>query len=82
MLSLAKVQVVATEAQERETPVAFSAVKEVKFREILTNCNLPLILNETTGVYATQGGTGTGDPRISMRGFAQRHGQRVPLRGV
>ena len=71
--SLAEVQVVATQAQERETPVAFSAVNEVKLRETLSNRDLPMILNETPGVYATQGGGGTGDSRINVRGFDQRN---------
>ena len=71
--SLAEVQVVATQAQERETPVAFSAVNGVKLRETLSNRDLPLILNETPGVYATQGGGGTGDSRINVRGFDQRN---------
>ena len=71
--SLGEVQVVATQAQERETPVAFSAVSEVKLRETLSNRDLPMILNETPGVYATQGGGGTGDSRINVRGFDQRN---------
>ena len=71
--SLAEVQVVATQAQERETPVAFSAVNEVKLRETLSNRDLPMILNETPGVYATAGGGGTGDSRINVRGFDQRN---------
>ena len=71
--SLGEVQVVASQAQERETPVAFSAVNEVKLRETLSNRDLPMVLNETPGVYATQGGGGTGDSRISVRGFDQRN---------
>ncbi len=71
--SLGEVQVVASQAQERQTPVAFSAVNEVKLRETLSNRDLPMILNETPGVYATQGGGGTGDSRISVRGFDQRN---------
>ncbi|MBH8557774.1 TonB-dependent receptor [Hymenobacter negativus] len=72
--SLDEVQVVASQAQERETPVAFAAVNEVKLRETLSNRDLPMILNETPGVYATQGaGGGTGDSRINVRGFDQRN---------
>jgi len=71
--SLGEVQVVASQAQERETPVAFSAVNEVKLRETLSNRDLPMILNETPGVYATQGGGGAGDSRINVRGFDQRN---------
>jgi len=71
--TLNEVTVVASVAVERETPVAFSAVNEVKLRETLSNRDLPLILNETPGVYATQGGGGTGDSRINIRGFDQRN---------
>ncbi|MBD2721915.1 TonB-dependent receptor [Hymenobacter armeniacus] len=71
--SLEEVTVVAAQAQERSTPVAFSAVNEVKLRETLSNRDLPMILNETPGVYATQGGGGTGDSRINVRGFDQRN---------
>ncbi|WP_051718868.1 TonB-dependent receptor [Hymenobacter sp. IS2118] len=71
--SLEEVTVIAAQAQERSTPVAFSAVSEVKLRETLSNRDLPMILNETPGVYATQGGGGTGDSRINVRGFDQRN---------
>ncbi|OGX85797.1 hypothetical protein BEN47_14495 [Hymenobacter lapidarius] len=71
--SLEEVTVVAAQAQERSTPVAFSAVSEVKLRETLSNRDLPMILNETPGVYATQRGGGTGDSRINVRGFDQRN---------
>ncbi|MFC7669930.1 TonB-dependent receptor [Hymenobacter humi] len=53
--------------------MAFAAVSEVKLRETLSNRDLPMILNETPGVYATQGGGGTGDSRINIRGFDQRN---------
>ncbi|GAB3857020.1 TonB-dependent receptor [Hymenobacter terrigena] len=79
--SLDEVQVVASQAQERSTPVAFSAVNEVKLRETLSNRDLPMILNETPGVYATQGGGGTGDSRINVRGFDQRN-VAVMINGV
>ena len=79
--TLAEVQVVAQVAVERETPVAFSAVNEVKLRESLGARDLPLILNETPGVYATQAGGGTGDSRISIRGFDQRN-VAVMINGV
>ncbi|MCK4745454.1 MAG: TonB-dependent receptor plug domain-containing protein, partial [Bacteroidales bacterium] len=35
--------------------------------------DLPLILNSTPGVYATQQGGGDGDARITIRGFDQRN---------
>ncbi|WP_426060886.1 carboxypeptidase-like regulatory domain-containing protein [Hymenobacter sp. B1770] len=79
--SLGEVQVVASQAQERQTPGAFSAVSEVKLRETLSNRDLPMIFNETPGVYANQGGGGTGNSRINVRGFDQRNGP-VYLNGV
>ncbi|MBD2715616.1 TonB-dependent receptor [Microvirga sp. STR05] len=73
--TLNEVQVVGTLgiAVERETPVAYSTVNEVKLRETLSNRDLPMILNETPGVYATQSGGGSGDSRINIRGFDQRN---------
>ncbi|MCR5886946.1 TonB-dependent receptor [Hymenobacter sp. J193] len=71
--TLNEVQVIASVAVERETPVAYAAVNEVKLRETLAARDLPMILNETPGVYATQGGGGTGDSRINVRGFDQRN---------
>lgn len=79
--TLNEVQVVAQVAVERETPVAFSAVNEVKLRESLAGRDLPMILNETPGVYATQTGGGAGDSRISIRGFDQRN-VAVMINGV
>ncbi|MBC7447872.1 MAG: TonB-dependent receptor [Hymenobacteraceae bacterium] len=79
--TLNEVQVVAQVAVERETPVAFSAVNEVKLRESLAGRDLPMILNETPGVYATQSGGGAGDSRISIRGFDQRN-VAVMINGV
>ncbi len=79
--TLNEVEVVASVAVERETPVAFSAVNEVRLRESLAGRDLPLILNETPGVYATQSGGGAGDSRISIRGFDQRN-VAVMINGV
>lgn len=79
--TLNEVQVVAEVAVERETPVAFSSVNEVKLKESLAGRDLPMILNETPGVYATQTGGGAGDSRISIRGFDQRN-VAVQINGV
>ena len=35
--------------------------------------DLPMLLNSTPGVYATQQGGGDGDARINIRGFNQRN---------
>ncbi|MFC5271814.1 carboxypeptidase-like regulatory domain-containing protein [Adhaeribacter terreus] len=71
--TLNEVEIVADVAVERETPVAFSAIKESTIRESLAGRDLPLLLNETPGVYATNQGGGPGESRISIRGFSQEN---------
>ncbi len=70
---LSEVQVLADLAKERETPVAFSSIPIKKISEELASQDIPMILNSTPGVYATQSGGGDGDARITIRGFNQRN---------
>ena len=70
---LDEVQVVSDIARSRETPVAFSNISPKKLEEELAGQDIPMILNSTPGVYATQSGGGDGDARISIRGFNQRN---------
>ncbi len=70
---LNEVQVVADIARDRETPVAFSTVPMKKINEELASQDIPMVLNSTPGVYATQSGGGDGDARITIRGFNQRN---------
>lgn len=72
-VQLQEVQVVADIAKVRETPVAFSNITPAKIQEQLGSQDLPMILNTTPGVYATQQGGGDGDARITIRGFNQRN---------
>tara|TARA_E500000331_G_scaffold357573_1_gene419792 strand:+ start:7641 stop:10448 length:2808 start_codon:yes stop_codon:yes gene_type:complete len=72
-ITLNEVQVVADVARDRETPVAFSTVPMKKINEELASQDIPMILNSTPGVYATQSGGGDGDARITIRGFNQRN---------
>jgi hypothetical protein len=71
--TLKEVEIVADVAKARETPVAFSTVRPAKIEEELASQDLPMILNSTPGVYATQQGGGDGDARINIRGFNQRN---------
>lgn len=71
--TLSEVEVVADVARSRETPVAFSTVSPAKVEEQLASRDIPMILNTTPGVYATQQGGGDGDSRINIRGFSQRN---------
>jgi hypothetical protein len=66
-----EISVVADVAIARETPVAFTNVLPAKIEEELAGQDIPMILNSTPGVYATQQGGGDGDARITIRGFSQ-----------
>ncbi len=70
---LKEVEIIADIAIDRKTPVAFTDVSAIKIREELGTQDLPLVLNTTPGVYATQSGGGDGDARINIRGFNQRN---------
>ena len=70
---LQEAQVVVDVAIERETPVAFSNIKPVQIQEELGSQPIPMILNSTPGVYATQAGSDDNGPSISIRGFKQRN---------
>ncbi len=72
-VTLSEVEVVADLARTRETPVAFTSITPVKIEEELASQDIPLLLNRTPGVYATQTGGGDGDSRINIRGFNQRN---------
>ncbi len=72
-ITLTEVDVVADIAKTRETPVAFTTVLPAKIDEELASQDIPMILNTTPGVYATQQGGGDGDSRINIRGFNQRN---------
>ena len=58
---LNEVQVVADLAVDRKTPVAFSTIPLKKINEELASQDIPMVLNSTPGVYATQQGGGDGD---------------------
>jgi len=71
--TLQTVDIVADVAKARETPVAFSTIQPKQLEEELASQDIPMILNSTPGVYATQQGGGDGDARINIRGFNQRN---------
>jgi len=69
---LNEVQVVADIARDRETPVAFTTIPMKKVQEDLASQDIPMLLNTTPGVYATEQGE-DGEPRVTIRGFSQRN---------
>ena len=71
-LALSDVEVLASRASEN-TPVAYTNVTKEEFETRLGSQDIPMILNTTPSVYATQQGGGAGDARINIRGFNQRN---------
>lgn len=80
-VSISGLEVFASRATERRTPVAFSDVDKVQIQNQLASRDLPLALNVTPSVYSTQQGGGAGDARINVRGFDQRN-TAVMINGV
>ena len=71
--SLAAMEVFASRAVDRKTPVAFSTVDQTQIQRELGSRDLPLVLNVTPSVYGTAQGGGAGDARVNVRGFNQRN---------
>ena len=80
-VSIAGLEIFATRATERKTPVAFTDVDKVQLQNQLGSRDLPLVLNTTPSVYSTQQGGGAGDARVNVRGFSQRN-TAVMINGV
>jgi len=72
VVTLSDVEVLASRASDK-TPVAFTNIDKVDMELRLGSQDLPMILNTTPSVYATQQGGGAGDARINIRGFNQRN---------
>ena len=72
VVTLSDVEVLASRASDN-TPVAFTNVTKEEFETRLGSQDIPMILNTTPSVYATQQGGGAGDARINIRGFNQRN---------
>jgi hypothetical protein len=71
--TLNEVEIVADVAKTRETPVAFSTISSKQLKEELHSRDLAMIANTTPGAYATETGGGSGDARVTIRGFDQRN---------
>lgn len=72
-LELDEVQVIGGAVTGRRTPVPVTRISPKKIQEELGSRDIPMLLNATPGVYATQQGGGDGDARITVRGFDQRN---------
>ncbi|NNC49415.1 MAG: TonB-dependent receptor plug domain-containing protein [Flaviramulus sp.] len=72
-VGLDEVQIIASVAVDRKTPVAVSTVKAAEIELKLGTQEFPEILKSTPGVYATKAGGGYGDGRINLRGFSSEN---------
>ncbi|MBT4052827.1 MAG: TonB-dependent receptor [Bacteroidetes Order II. Incertae sedis bacterium] len=79
--ALEALEVFASRAVDRKTPVAFTNVDKVQVQRELGSRDAPLVLNTTPSVYATAQGGGAGDARVNVRGFNQRN-VAIMLNGV
>ncbi|MEQ8473212.1 MAG: carboxypeptidase-like regulatory domain-containing protein [Marinoscillum sp.] len=66
---LSAVEILASVAVERKTPVAVSSIGREVILERASNQEFPELLKSTPGVYATKQGGGYGDARVNIRGF-------------
>ncbi|MCB0661582.1 MAG: TonB-dependent receptor [Saprospiraceae bacterium] len=71
VIGLEQINVVASIAIDRRTPVAVSTVKGQEIESKLGNQEFVEALKSTPSIYTTKTGGGFGDSRINVRGFAQ-----------
>ena len=72
-LEYQEIRIIGNVVKEGPVPVAVTKITAKKIQEELASRDLPMLLNGTAGVYATQQGGGDGDARINVRGFDQRN---------
>jgi len=71
-LELGALEVLASRAT-RQTPVAYTNIEKLDMELKLGSRDIPMALNTTPSVYATEQGGGAGDSRVNVRGFNQRN---------
>ena len=79
-VEMSALEVLASRAGSK-TPVAYTTVEKEDMEFRLGSQDIPMSLNTTPSVYATQQGGGAGDARINVRGFNQRN-VAVMINGV
>lgn len=71
--ALNEVSIISSIAKERTTPVAISTIESQIIEDQLGDQPFPKIMKMIPGVYATRYGGGSGDARVSLRGFQQEN---------
>jgi iron complex outermembrane recepter protein len=72
-VGLQEVNVLASIAVNRKTPVAISTIRPQVIAQQLGNQEFPEIMKYTPSVYTTKEGGGYGDARINIRGFSSNN---------
>ncbi len=80
-VGLEEIQIIASVAVDRKTPVAVSTIRAADISLKLSTQEFPEILKSTPGVYATRSGGGYGDGRVNLRGFSSEN-LAVMINGV
>ena len=80
-VGLKEVEVIASVATDRRTPIAVSTIKGQTISQKVGNQEFPEIMRSTPSVYTTKQGGGFGDSRINIRGFDQRN-TAVMINGI
>jgi len=80
-VGIQEVNVVASVAIDRKTPVAVTTLEGAEISTVVGNQEYPEVLRKTPSVYVTKQGGGFGDSRINIRGFDQRN-TAVMINGV
>ena len=80
-VGLTEVNVIASVAIDRRTPVAVSTLKGDQIEALVGNQEYVEVLRNTPSIYATKGSGGYGDSRINVRGFDQRN-TAVMINGI
>jgi|APSaa5957512493_1039668.scaffolds.fasta_scaffold01761_5 outer membrane cobalamin receptor len=79
-LEMSDIEVLASRA-DANTPVAYTNISKEEMEVRLGSQDIPLVLNTSPSVYATNQGGGAGDARINVRGFNQNN-VAVMINGV
>ena len=72
-IGLNEVNIISSYIQDRETPISISNISQATIEREMGSGEYPEIMKMVPGVYATKLGGGTGDSRISIRGFQQEN---------
>jgi len=73
VIGLNEVHIISSFVSERNIPVAVSTISARTIERQSGNQDYPEIMKLTPGVYATKSGGGSGDDRLTIRGFQQEN---------